>query len=566
MTNKNKALSVLSALRQAFRGATTQAPQSLAWTNGQNVVVSRSGLAAMAYNEGKAGEMTSAGDSLYLGAELPLDRLQRYAILEEMANSPTCSAALNIHIGHALSPDKKTGLAFAIVPVDPSDEEGAARAKELQDDLGAMINRHLPSLAMTMAIFGVSYVRPYARTGKGITSLENSYYSLPYFIQEFYKGDQLVGFGGDYVLAPDTHTRTLSTPWSLVSMKNPYWTPTRNVQPVTSGNRGYSLLSEEEDKEVAETQNYGTSFLAHAYEPFLNLVGALNALKATRYNAAKIDRLIALTTNSLDPVVGANYTRTVSQTLKRHGEALQKKAVNGNTMPTVMNHVIPVMGEGKNGITIDTQSIPADITGIEDVMFHLRQLCAALGIDSTMLGWADQMAGGLGEGGWIQTAIQAALRAQWLRQGAQEMIYRLIDIHLAFKYGKVYPVKDRPYVVQFNSMNTAIQEEENRELDARANFITLMVQVMDALQANNKLAENDTFMRYLFSDQLKMDGGTLDKMLAEFEKSRKKADAQDEEGGNGSMMNESAPGGSDPESWTHDELVAFARYVTTPDN
>jgi len=113
-------------------------------------------------------------------------------------------------------------------------------------------------------------------------------------------------------------------------------------------------------------------------------------------------------------------------------------------------------------------------------------------------------------------------------------------------------------------MNTAIQEEESREMDTRANFITLMVQVMDALQANNKLAENDTFMRYLFSDQLKMDGGTLDKMLAEFSKSRDKADAQEEE--NGSMMNESAPEGDDPASWTHEELVAFARYVVRPES
>lgn len=563
MAKLNKVASALSALKQVFNGATSSVPDGLPFTSGHNVVVSRSGLAAMmAYNENAPGELTSAGDSIYLGAELPLDRLQRYAILEEMAKSPTCSAALNIHIGHALSPDKKSGLAFSIVAKDLSDKEGVSRAEELQKDLGSMINKHLPSLAMIMAIFGVSYVRPYARTGHGITSLENSYYSLPYFIQEFYKADQLVGFGGDYVLSPENYTRTLSMPWTLVPMKNPYWTPTRNIQPIAQGNRGYTLLSEEQDKDIAETQNYGTSFLEHAYEPFLNLVGALNALKATRYNAAKIDRLIALTTSSLDPVVGANYTRSVTQTLKRHSENLQKKAINGNTMPTVFNHVIPVMGDGKNGITIDTQSIPADITGIEDVMFHLRQLCSALGIDSTMLGWADQMAGGLGEGGWIQTAIQAALRAQWIRQAAQEMIYRLIDIHLAFKYGKVYPENERPYLVQFNSMNTAIQEEENRELDARANFITLMVQVMDAIQGNNKLAENDTFMRYLFSDQLKMDNATLDKMLAEFKKSREAEPEPNAEGGD--MMTESAPDRDNPDNWSREELVAFAKYVTTP--
>ncbi|MGC0875055.1 phage portal protein [Pantoea agglomerans] len=562
MAKFNKAAQALSALKQIFTASTSSVPDGLPFTSGHNVVVSRSGLAAMlAYNENAPGELTSAGDSIYLGAELPLDRLQRYAILEEMAKSPTCSAALNIHIGHALAPNKKTGMAFSIVARDLSDKEGVARAEELERDLGNMVNKHLPSLAMIMAIFGVAYVRPYAKTGVGITSLENSYYSLPYFIQEFFKGDQLVGFGGDYVLSPDNYTRTLSTPWTLVAMKNPYWTPTRNVQPIATGNRGYTLLSEEADKEIAETQNYGTSFLEHAYEPFLNLVGALNALKATRYNAAKIDRLIALTTNTLDPVVGANYTRSVTQTLKRHSENLQKKAINGNTMPTVMNHVIPVMGDGKNGITIDTQSIPADITGIEDVMFHLRQLCSALGIDSTMLGWADQMAGGLGEGGWIQTAIQAALRAQWIRQAAQEMIYRLIDIHLAFKYGKVYPENDRPYLVQFNSMNTAIQEEESRELDARANFVTLMVQIMDAIQGNTKLADNDTFMRYLFSEQLKMDNDTLDKMLAEFKKSR---DNEPEPEDGGSMMNESAPADDSPENWTHEELVAFANFVITP--
>lgn len=558
MAKLNKAVSVLSALKQAFRGSTSNVPDGLPFTSGHNVVVSRSGLAAMAaHNQDAPGELTTPGDSLYLGAQLPLERIQRYAVLEEMAKSPTVSAALNIHIGHALAPSKKTGLAFSIVAKDLSDAEGVARAEELQRDLGDMINKQLPSMAMIMAVFGVAYLRPYARTGVGITSLENSYYSLPYFVQEFYKGSQLVGFGGDYILRPENFTRTLSTPWTLVSMKNPYWTPTRNIQPVGTGNRGYSLLSDETDKDVEETQNYGTSFLEHAYEPFINLIGALNSLKATRYNAAKIDRLIGLTTNTLDPVIAANYTRSIGQNLKRHSEMLEKRSINANAMPTVMNHLIPVMGDGKNGITIDTQSIPADISGIEDVMFHLRQLCSALGIDSTMLGWADQMAGGLGEGGWVQTAIQAALRAQWIRQGAQEMIYRLIDIHLAFKYGKVYAENDRPYVVQFHSMNTAIQEEENREQDARVNFIAMMAQVMDSIQANNKLAENETFMRYLFNEQLKMDNATLDKMLSEFKKSRE-AEPDPKEA---DMMNESAPDEDKPENWTYDDLLAFVKCV-----
>ncbi|HBA8547351.1 TPA: phage portal protein [Escherichia coli] len=407
-----------------------------------------------------------------------------------------------------------------------------------------------------MAIFGVSYVRPYAEQGRGITGIESSYYTLPHFVQEFYRGSQLVGFSGDYIL--DTHSlrRVITEPWNLVSMKNPYWTPQHKVIPVSYGTKGYSLLSEQADKPLMETQNYGTSFLEYSYEPYLNLCASLAALKSTRNNAAKIDRLIALTTNTLDPVNAANYTRGVSQALKRHSDLVAQRSINANAIPTVLNHLIPVMGDGKNGITIDTQSIPADISGIEDVMFHLRQLAASLGIDATMLGWADQMSGGLGEGGWQQTAIQAALRANWIRQAAQRTIYRLLDIHLAYKYGKVYTETNRPYDVQFNSMNTAIQEEENRELDARANFVAVISQIMDQIQNNPKLAGSDAFMRYLFTEQLHIDDDTLNTMIKEFK-------ANESEQNNEHGMYESAllSSGDDPENWTPEQLINFAKFV-----
>ncbi|HEA1988405.1 TPA: phage portal protein [Escherichia coli] len=557
MATKDKNKGFLSALKKAFNGGDVTPADPVVFTSGHSVVA-RSGLSAL--RPGILGSnsdgMTSEADSISLSAELPGERLQKYNILETMAKSPTISTALNIHIAHALAPSKKTGQAFILSPKDGSNAEAVSRCEELTADLGAMINDGLPSWAMIMAIFGVSYVRPYAEQGRGITGIESSYYTLPHFVQEFYRGSQLVGFSGDYIL--DTHSlrRVITEPWNLVSMKNPYWTPQHKVIPVSYGTKGYSLLSDQADKPLMETQNYGTSFLEYSYEPYLNLCASLAALKSTRNNAAKIDRLIALTTNTLDPVNAANYTRGVSQALKRHSDLVAQRSINANAIPTVLNHLIPVMGDGKNGITIDTQSIPADISGIEDVMFHLRQLAASLGIDATMLGWADQMSGGLGEGGWQQTAIQAALRANWIRQAAQRTIYRLLDIHLAYKYGKVYTETNRPYDVQFNSMNTAIQEEENRELDARANFVAVISQIMDQIQNNPKLAGSDAFMRYLFTEQLHIDDDTLNTMIKEFK-------ANESEQNNEHGMYESAPlsSGDDPENWTPEQLINFAKFV-----
>lgn len=547
----------LNALKKLFSSAPDTHVSQLPVSSGHNVV-SRSGMGFLAGNrEDVPGELTTQADQVGVNLSLPLDRLSRYPVLEEMSKSATVSQALNIHLAQALSPSKRSGLAFTFTAKDPADKEAIARCDELMNDIGEMINNGLPSWGLIMSIFGVGYMRPYGEPGRGLVNVESSYYTLPYFIQEFERGGQLAGFAGDYLLAPDSLQRKLANPWDIVAMKNPFWTPSSQVIPTTTGTRGYSLLTPANQQELAETQNYGTSFLDHSYEAFMNLCGSLNALKATRYNAAKIDRLIGLTTGTLDPVNAANYTRTVAQALKRNSDALSRRSLQSNTMPTVYNHLIPIMGDGKNSIAIDTQYIPADISGIEDVMFHLRQLCSSLGIDATMLGWADQMAGGLGEGGWAQTSINGALRSHWIRHAASSVIYRLADIHLAYKHGRIYMPNQRPYTLQFNSMNTALMHEEASEQDSRANFIAIITQILDQIQQSPKLANSETFMRYLFCDQLKMDGKMLESMLAEFKATKSEGDHDD-------MMNESAPGNSDdPSTWSRDQLLSFATFVMT---
>ena len=110
--------------------------------------------------------------------------------------------------------------------------------------------------------------------------------------------------------------------------------------------------------------------------------------------------------------------------------------LRGNVQ-TVVNHYVPIFGE-KGGLQIDAVQGTPDINGLEDVMFHIKRLGSAIGVDPALLGFGDLLSGGLGDGGFFRVSVMAATKANLLRQALKNGIQKLCELHVAYKFGKVF--------------------------------------------------------------------------------------------------------------------------------
>ncbi|WP_318491871.1 portal protein [Photobacterium leiognathi] len=444
---------------------------------------------------------------------LPTDRLARYKIYKEMADDSTISAAIELLLSYALSADKSTGRCVFLRAKDPKDTE---LVDKLNREVLAPINKYILSWSYTTAVYGVNYIRPYTEKGRGIVAWEANYYTLPSHIKEYEKSGNLAGFTSQNLKQrQDGEQVQLAEPWILIPLKIPSWHPDLDVEPNNYTGTAYSLYDDAYHRIPIETQNYGTSLIHTAFESWCNLKQAMHSLLASRANASRIDRLISVSTDNLDPARAAEYINSVATQLKSDREEASRMAEKSGVLPTVWNSLIPVMSGGaKGGVSIDTQVIEPNITAIEDIMFYVKQMGGALGIDPSLLGFGDMMAGGLGEGGWFRTAIQSALRANLLRGAAVNFIYRAIDIHTAFKDGKVWTDGEYPFDICFDSLNTAIEEEANAANEAKANYASLVATALDTIE-QGMIGKSDTLKGYIYKDILELDPVLSDKIIKE---------------------------------------------------
>ncbi|HHK8610128.1 TPA: portal protein [Vibrio parahaemolyticus] len=444
--------------------------------------------------------------------KLPKDRFMLYPILKEMAEDSTIDAALNLHLGHALSVSNDHGMA---VYLHPTDEKYAEYVGRLNRELLAPINDNLMNWTYSTLVYGVNYVRPYTQEGVGITHFEANYYTLPNQIREYERSGELAGFTAEYLQTRANGEQVrLAEPWALIPLKMPIWRPDMDVPPVNYTGQRYSLYDDAYSRLPIETQNYGTSILLTCFEAWSMLRQSIAALGASRVNASLIDRMVAVNTDGLDAAGAAEYINMVADQMKQDRQEVVDRSRKLGFIPTVINTLLPFMGGAKGGLQIDTFTTDPNISHIEDIMFHLKRLAGTLGVDPSMLGFGDLLSGGLGEGGFFRASIQSALRANQIRAAVVKFVKRAIDIHTIYRDGKVWNDNDMPFEIRFNSLNTAIEQEKADAMESQANYATMLATVLDLIE-QSPIGKSEKLKNHLYTSVIGLDSELAKEVISE---------------------------------------------------
>lgn len=448
------------------------------------------------HDGGILGAATSS-DAAQITHVLPEDRSARYAVLRLMAKDPTIDSAIKMHIANALSARTDSGESVFISPA-----EGVGQDK-IVDDLRAtlmpFIKKDLNEWARKAAVYGSCFARVYGAQGIGIQNIRCDYYTHPRFIQKFEKGGRLAGYTTTYQGTNQASQRLrLMPPWSFVGFEIPEWWDCEDVEPINVGGIPVDLAMEDAAMEgLVESQEYGTSLIATAYGPWMDLLDAICSLKMSRRNAARLERMVGVNTGKLDPERAAHYLDMVAERISNATEEVERQSWLRGNVQTVVNHYVPIFGE-KGGLQIDAVQGTPDINGLEDVMFHIKRLGSAIGVDPALLGFGDLLSGGLGDGGFFRVSVMAATKANLLRHALKNGIQKLCELHVAYKFGKVFLPGNYPWTIQFNSVSSAIEREEQEALESRTNALSGLVGILATIDQDFQTLDKRELFKEIF--------------------------------------------------------------------
>ncbi|MGX2973716.1 hypothetical protein ACWIUH_01345 [Ursidibacter arcticus] len=427
-------------------------------------------------------ELFQAGDDMsgmtissLLGGETAKARTRQqiYKQWQIMEKDPVISIAIKTHTIAALGGHESKGDVIFIEENPNATEQDKKIIEELRGDLLEVFNKIAFPVAYKAIAFGDAYARTYFEKGQGLVRCIADEITHPMLVLPYEQGGETVGF----VAGVNQHNLVRLTKFQIARMKMPriQWIPQMGVIP-----KAYRSNIEQDDisRLPRLPSMVGGSFLFAAEKPFWDFYTSLNAIVGQRLVDSIDESLMTVNLTGSTKEQQIKFKKMITSVLSQSKE-LADKAMNGEPYFGRKRHVVFTHNEKQ--VTLHGEGLGSKRQGsitIDDIMLHARLLAGALGIDLSMLGFADQLSGGLGDGGFFRVSAQVAQSSQLIRVAMADFFDEIIDNHMLFKYGKKFPKGNRPYAINFYGSISAFEAEKQRTRTDMVGSAGLIVQTL----------------------------------------------------------------------------------------
>lgn len=466
------------------------------------------------------------------GKKVAQQREQIYQTYQAMQFDPIISGALRINVTSALGADQESGrmVHIEVNPKMREDKKSLRFAEEVSDDLGELLNKHIVSLAYNAVTFGDAYARIYSKQGKGVTSLCTDEMVMPPLVQPYEMGDKTVVCVA--AIGPKMREKLSMAQMARLKMPRLSYTP----QPLAVEKAWRTKIALDDDEELPLMPALaGGSFLVDAEEQYYRYIATLNGLVNQRILDSIDETIITGQMHGMTADQQRQFASNFKKILERSREVYEQALKTGQLHAGRIRHFFPTWGEKQQLIDFKSTSGSGGTgagrsanTTIEDVLLHAKLLAGSLGVDLSMLGFADLLSGGLGEGGFLRTSVQAAERSRMIRVSALECLNHIVDVHMAVKHKMSFEPGQRPWSLRFYGSIAAMEAENQRTQTDAANTGLLVAQLLSQLKDTGL---NAKAMAHVLERAAKMDSEDAKVYADALEEARKSA--QDEEGKGG---------------------------------
>lgn len=379
----------------------------------------------------------------------------------QMEGDPIVSTALRLHVTTALGGHETTGQRIFIEtkPDFSKDKRLDKIVKEIAASVGPILNKEAFTSCYTGCAFGDSYARIYARRGEGLIDLHIDEMLRPPLVQPFERGSRTVGFA--VYLGERNFERMDVSQIARLKMPRTQWVPQYGV--VEKALR-LALTEDDIDALPIMPSMVGGSFLYNAEIAYDNLSASLLGLVGQRWMDSMDESIVTANMDGMTGDQAKRFTTSLINMLQLSKQRAELAVKSGKPVLERIRHILPIFGE-KQVAAIQSMGNGQGRGGtisIEDVLLHAKMMAGALGSDIAMLGFADQLSGGLGDGGFFRVSAQAAEMSLVIRNAYTDFANHVIDIHTMNRYGFVFPPDQRPWAVNFYGSISALESERQK--------------------------------------------------------------------------------------------------------